>query len=163
MVSQFETLVVRPHSDSPGGLNGSVQHLLLSERRYALCRGRSRSHPITAGTQNTALNGLSAWEYAEHISHRSENTTFEGNNLIQMVLHRPVELAPFLGSWSPEPRDPPGACSGGKFVVSRAGEAHGRRTRGHPGCMWQCPPVRVGGFSKCLRDEGSLGGRLVWR
>jgi len=48
----------KPVSEIPGGLNGSVQHLLLSERRYALCRGRSRSHPMTAGTQNTALNGL---------------------------------------------------------------------------------------------------------
>jgi hypothetical protein len=32
-------------------------------------------------------------------SYRSENTTFEENNLMQTVLHRPVELAPFIGLW----------------------------------------------------------------
>src|ERR1700730_4524096 len=39
---------------------GVVATPLLSERRYALCRGRSRSHAIAAGPQKTALNRLSS-------------------------------------------------------------------------------------------------------
>jgi hypothetical protein len=78
-----------------------VQHLPLAERSCVLCRGRSQSHALAAGTQNTALNRLSAWEYPENIANRSENMTFEENNLIQRVLHRPVELAAVTGNvWS---------------------------------------------------------------
>jgi hypothetical protein len=56
--------------------------------------GLARIMHRCAGSMIQAL-----WEYAEHIPHRSENTTVEENRLMQRALHRPVELAPFIGSW----------------------------------------------------------------
>ena len=47
-------------SGKRGGLNGSVQHLPLSEGHYVLCQGRSGSHEITAGPQIPTLDRRSA-------------------------------------------------------------------------------------------------------
>src|SRR5580704_392940 len=44
-----------------------------------------------------------------------------------MVLHRPVEIVPFIGSWLLDPAISSGTCPGGRFVVSRAGESYDAR------------------------------------
>ena len=49
------------------------------------------------------------------------------------VARRPVELAPFIESQLSKLRDLAGACSGGKFVVSRPGGAYSAKARGQMG------------------------------
>src|ERR1700730_3059179 len=81
-----------------GNSMGQRNTLLTGKTLYAVPRAQSIARNKSRASKHRIKSALS-WEYAEHISHTSENRTFEENNLMQRVLHRPVELAGLHGTW----------------------------------------------------------------